>query len=60
MLRELRRVDDYSGELRVVRGFRQPSLWIGDSQVVPERNALMMSASMISGRELHRFKNLRM
>ena len=47
-----------SSRLWVVRGFRQPSLWIRDSQVVPERNALMTSASMTSGRELHRLENL--
>ena len=33
----------------VVRGFRQPSLWIRDSQVVLERNALMTSMSTTSG-----------
>ena len=44
----------------VVRGFRQPSLWIRDSQVVLERNTLMTSASTTSGRELHRWENLRM
>ena len=44
----------------VVRGFRQPSLWIRDSQVVPERNALMTSTLITSGRELHHFENLRM
>ena len=45
---------------RVVRGFKQPSLWIRDSQFVPERNALMTSASTISGRELHCWENLQM
>ena len=49
-----------SSRSRVVRGFRQPSLWIRDSHVVPERNALMMSGSTISGRELYRFENLQM
>ena len=49
-----------SSRLRVVRGFRQLSLWINDSQVVPERNTLVTSASTTSGRELHRFENLRM
>ena len=44
----------------VVRGFTQPSLWIKDSQVVLERNVLMMSTSTTSGRELHCFENLRM
>jgi len=42
-----------SSRSRVVRGFRQPSLWIRDSQFVPERNALMTSTSTTSGRELH-------
>ena len=49
-----------SSRAQVVRGFRHPSLWIRDSQVVPERNALMTSASTTSGRELHRWENLRM
>ena len=44
----------------VVRGFRHPSLWIRDSQVVPERNALMTSTSTTSRRELHHWENLRM
>ena len=43
----------------VVRGFRQPSLWTKDSQVVPERNALTTSTSMTSSRELHSLDNLR-
>ena len=42
----------------VVRGFRQLSLWIRDSHVVLKRNALIMFASMTSGRELHHFENL--
>ena len=42
-----------SSRSRVVQGFRQSSLWIRDSQVVSERNALMMSTSTTSGRELH-------
>ena len=49
-----------SSRSRVVRGFRQPSLWIKDLQVVPERNALMTFASTTSGRELHHLENLRM
>ena len=47
-----------SSRSRVVRGFRQPSLWIRDSQVISERNVLMMSTSTTSGRELHRWENL--
>ena len=46
-----------SGDVEQVmggRGFRQPSLWIRDSQVIPERNALMMFVSTTLGRELHR------
>ena len=42
-----------SSRSQVVWGFRQPSLWIRDSQVVPERNALMTSTSTTSGGELH-------
>ena len=49
-----------SSRSRVVRGFRHPSLWIRDSQVVPERNALMMFVSITSGRELHHWENLQM
>ena len=49
-----------SSRSRVVQGFRQPSLWIRDSQVVLERNALMKFASTTSGRELHCFENLQM
>ena len=49
---------EMSSRSRVVWGFRQLSLWIKDSHVVLERNALMMSVSMTSGRELHRFENL--
>ena len=49
-----------SSRSRVVWGFRQPSLWIRDSQFVLERKALMMSALTTSGRELHRWENLRM
>ena len=49
-----------SSRLREVRGFKQPSLWIRDSQVVPERNALMMSVSTMSGREMYHWENLRM
>ena len=44
----------------VVWGFRQPSLWIRDSQVVPKRNTLMTFVSTTSGRELHLLENLRM
>ena len=47
-----------SSRSRVVWGFRQQSLWIRDSQVIPERNALMTSTSMTSGRELRRWENL--
>ena len=49
-----------SSRSRVVWGFRQQSLWIKDSQVILERNALMTSASTTSGRELYRWENLSM
>jgi len=37
----------------VVRGFWHPYLWTSVLQLVPMRKALIMSASMMSGRELH-------
>ena len=44
----------------VVRGFWHPSLWTMVLQCIPLRNALMMSASMMPGSELHYLEKRRM
>ena len=40
-------------EKLIIFGLLHPSLWIRDSQVVPERNTLMTTASATSSRALH-------